>query len=204
MEIDISVAYGKWRNEQKAAGRRPEEGATVFFCFWQEAREIGGTVGGNGRKAGEGWRLAEDDRRQRCAGLVESRARMGGQSANFNGWLSTMPVTAGLCGVSCVRTASVWRRTEGAKRLLLEAGRSDGRQMGGNVRQRVGGNSGRPCDCSGRQRRSAQGFRGQFGKGNSGAGGFSAVRFRGEVPRRSGRFRWGSLYGKGGGVAEKR
>lgn len=45
---------------------------------------------------------------------------------------------------------------------------------------------------------------GQFGKGNSGAGGFSVVRLRGEVSRRSGRFRWGSLYGKGGGVAEKR
>ena len=45
---------------------------------------------------------------------------------------------------------------------------------------------------------------GQFGKGNSGAGAFSVVRLRGEVSRRSGRFRWGSLYGKGGGVAEKR
>lgn len=33
---------------------------------------------------------------------------------------------------------------------------------------------------------------------------FSVVRLRGEVSRRSGRFRWGSLYGKGGGVAEKR
>ena len=49
-----------------------------------------------------------------------------------------------------------------------------------------------------------EGFRGQFGKGNSGAGAFSVVRLRGEVSRRSGRFRWGSLYGKGGGVAEKR
>ena len=45
---------------------------------------------------------------------------------------------------------------------------------------------------------------GQFSKGNSGAGAFSVVRLRGEVSRRSGRFRWGSLYGKGGGVAEKR
>lgn len=61
-----------------------------------------------------------------------------------------------------------------AKRLLLEAGRW-----------------------------AAEGRR-QFGKGNSGAGGFSVVWFRGEVSRRSGRFRWGSLYGKGGGVAEKR
>ena len=49
-----------------------------------------------------------------------------------------------------------------------------------------------------------EGFRGQFGKGNSGSRGFSVVRLRGEVSRRSGRFRWGSLYGKGGGVAEKR
>ena len=49
-----------------------------------------------------------------------------------------------------------------------------------------------------------EGFRGQFGKGNSGAGAFSVVRLRGEVSRRSGRFRWGSLYGKGGWVAEKR
>lgn len=52
--------------------------------------------------------------------------------------------------------------------------------------------------------REREGFRGQFGKGNSGAGAFSVVRLRGEVSRRSGRFRWGSLYGKGGGVAEKR
>ena len=40
--------------------------------------------------------------------------------------------------------------------------------------------------------------------GSSGAGAFSVVRLRGELSRRSGRFRWGSLYGKGGGVAEKR
>ena len=101
----------------------------------------------------QGWRLAEDDRRQRCAGLVGSWARMGGQ---FNGLLNTMPATAGLCWDYCVRTASVRRRVDW-----------------------------------------------QFSKGNSGAGAFSVVRLRGEVSRRSGRFRWGSLYGKGGGVAEK-
>ena len=137
----------------------------------------------------QGWRLAEDDRRQRCAGLVGSWARMGERSAIFNGWLNTMPATAGLCWVYCVRTASVRRRVDG---------------QSGSARPRIGGNAGRPCDCSGRQRGSAQGFRGQFGKGNSGAGAFSVVRLRGEVSRRSGRFRWGSLYGKGGGVAEKR
>ena len=49
-----------------------------------------------------------------------------------------------------------------------------------------------------------EGFRGQFSKGNSGAGVFSVVRLRGEVSRRSGRVRWGGLNGKGGGVAEKR
>lgn len=45
-----------------------------------------------------------------------------------------------------------------------------------------------------------EGFRGQFGKGNSGAGAFSVVRLRGEVSRRSGRFRWGqSLRQRGEG-----
>ena len=70
-----------------------------------------------------------------------------------------------------------------AKRLLLEAGR---------------------WEAEGRAKREREGFRGQFGKSNSGSGAFSVVRLRGEVSRRSGRFRWGSLYGKGGGVAEKR
>ena len=110
----------------------------------------------------QGWRLTEDDRRQRCAGLVGSWARMGGQ---FNGLLNTIPATAGLCAVYCVRTASVRRRVDGRS---------------GSARPRIGGNAGRPCDCSGRQRGSAQCFRGQFGKGNSGAGAFrwsgSAVR----------------------------
>ena len=77
----------------------------------------------------QGWRITEDDRRQRCAGLVGSRARMGGQ---FNRWLNTMPATAGLCCAYCVRTASVWCRVDGAKRLLLEAGRwaAEGRASG--------------------------------------------------------------------------
>ena len=52
-------------------------------------------------------------------------------------------------------------------------------------------------------KREREGFRGQFGKGNSGAGAFSVGRLRGEVSRRSGRFRWGSLYGKGGGGSGK-
>lgn len=152
------------------------------FRFGQEGRERRIDQ----REWAQGWRLAENDLQQRCAGLVGSWARMGGQ---FNGWLNTMPATAGLCWVYCVRTASVRRRVDG---------------QSGSARPRIGGNSRRSCDCSGRQRGSAQGFRGQFGKGNSGAGAFSVVRLRGEVSRRSGRFRWSSLYGKGGGVAEKR
>ena len=36
-------------------------------------------------------------------------ARIGGQ---FNGWLNTMPGTAGLCWVYCIRTASVRRRVD--------------------------------------------------------------------------------------------
>ena len=120
------------------------------FRFWQEGRER--RIGW--REWAQGWRLEEDDRRQRCAGLAGSRARIGRQ---FNGLLNTTPATAGLCWAYCVRTASVWRRVDE-----------------------------------------------QFGKGNSGAGAFSVAWLRGEVSRRSGRFRWGSLYGKGGGVAEKR
>ena len=92
-----------------------------------------------------------------------------------------------------------------AKRLLLEAGRwaaecrasgsakaEDRRQFGKAMRLLRAAARERARRC------------GQFGKGNSGAGAFSVVRLRGEVSRRSGRFRWGSLYGKGGGVAEKR
>lgn len=139
MAIGISTAYGRWRNEQKAAGRRPEDGVTALFVLGKRAeRRIGW------REWAHGWRLTEDDRRQRCAGLVGNRARMGEQ---FNGWLNTMPVTAGLCWVYCVRTASVRSRVDG---------------QSGSARPRIGGNSGRPCDCSGRQRRSAQG-----GAGNS-------------------------------------
>ena len=152
------------------------------FRFGQEGRKR--RIGW--REWAQGWRLAEDDRRQRCAGLVGSWARMGGQ---FNGLLNTMPATAWLCAVYCVRTASVWRRVDGRS---------------GSARPRIGGNSGRPCDCSGRQRRSAKASAGNSAKAIRGAGAFSVVRLRGEVSRRSGRFRWGSLYGKGGGVAEKR
>ena len=182
MAIGISTAYGRWRNEQKAAGRRPEDGVTALFVLGKRA-ESGGSAGGNGRRVGGLQRMTGGNV---ARGLVGSWARMGGQ---FNGWLNTMPATAGLCCAYCVRTASVRRRVDGRS---------------GSARPRIGGNSWRSCDCSGRQRGSAQGFRGQFGKGNSGAGAFSVVRLRGEVSRRSGRFRWGSLYGKGGGVAEKR
>ena len=126
----------------------------------------------------QGWRLAEDDRRQRCAGLVGSWARMGGQ---FNGWLNTMPVTAWLCWVYCVRTASVWCRVDGRSGCCLR--RADGRQMvgrSGSARPRIGGNAGRPCDCSGRQRGSAQGGAGNSEKAMRGPGLFrwsgSAVR----------------------------
>lgn len=76
----------------------------------------------------QGWRLAEDDRRQRCAGLVGSWARMGEQ---FNGLLNTMPATAGLCLVYCVRTASVWRRVDEQSGCCLR--RADGRQRVGQA-----------------------------------------------------------------------
>lgn len=72
------------------------------------------------------------------AGLAGSWARMGEQ---FNGLLNTMPATAGLCCAYCVRTASVRRRVDGRS---------------GSARPRIGGNAGRPCDCSGRQRGSAK------------------------------------------------
>ena len=143
MAIGISTAYGRWRNEQKAAGRRPEDGVTALFVLGKRGRER--RIGW--REWAQGWRLAEDDRRQRCAGLVGSWARMGERSAIFNRWLNTMPVTAGLCCAYCVRTASVRRRVDG---------------QSGSARPRIGGNAGRPCDCSGRQRGSAQ-----VGVGNS-------------------------------------
>lgn len=184
MAIGISTAYGRWRNEQKAAGRRPEDGVTALFRFGQESRKR--RIGW--REWAKGWRLAEDDRRQRCAGLVGSWARMGEQ---FNRLLNTMPATAGLCWVYCVRTASVRRRVDGQSGCCLR--RADGRQFVEVMRL---------LRAAARERARLPG--GQFGKGNSGAGAFSVVRLRGEVSRRSGRFRWGSLYGKGGGVAEKR
>ena len=122
--------------EKRAESSRPppRRWGDGSFRFWQEGRER--RIGW--REWAQGWRLAEDDRRQRCAGLVGSWARMGGR---FNGLLNTMPATAGLCWVYCVRTASVWRRVDGRS---------------GSARPRIGGNSGRPCDCSGRQRRSAK------------------------------------------------
>ena len=170
--------------EKRAESSRPppRRWGDGSFRFGQEGRKR--RIGW--REWAQGWRLAEDDRRQRCAGLVGSWARMGGQ---FNGLLNTMPATAGLCLVYCVRTASVRCRVDGRS---------------GSARPRIGGNAGRPCDCSGTAARERARRCGQFGKGNSGAGAFSVVRLRGEVSRRSGRFRWGSLYGKGGGVAEKR
>ena len=124
MTIGISTAYGRWRNEQKAAGRRPEDGVTALFVFGKRGRERRD----DRREWAQGWRLAEDDRRQRCAGLVGSWARMGGQ---FNGLLNTMPATAGLCWVYCVRTASVRRRVDGQSGCCLR--RADGRQRVGQA-----------------------------------------------------------------------
>ena len=170
--------------EERAESSRPppRRWGDGSFRFGREGRKR--RIGW--REWAQGWRLAEDDRRQRCAGLVGSWARMGGQ---FNGWLNTMPATAGICLVYCVRTASVRCRVDGRS---------------GSARPRIGGNAGRPCDCSGRQRGSAQGGVGNSVKAIRETEAFSVVRLRGEVSRRSGRFRWGSLYGKGGGVAEKR
>ena len=138
--------------EERAKSNKPppRRWGDGSFRFWQEGRE---------RRIGwmewaQGWRLAEDDRRQRCAGMVGSWARMGEQ---FNRWLNTMPATAGLCWVYCVRTASVWCRVDGRSGCCLR--RADGRQMvgrSGSARPRIGGNAGRSCDCSGRQRRSAK------------------------------------------------
>ena len=104
------------------------------FRFGQEGRKR--RIGW--REWAQGWRLEEDDRRQRCAGLVGSWARIGGQ---FNGLLNTMPATAGLCAVYCVRTASVRRRVDGQSGCCLR--RADGRQMVGQAgaRKASGGNS---------------------------------------------------------------
>ena len=143
------------------------------FRFWQEGRER--RIGW--REWAQGWRLAENDLQQRCAGLVGSWARMGGQ---FNRWLNTMPATAGLCWVYCVRTASVWCRVDGQSGCRLR--RADGLQMvgqSGSARPRIGGNSWRSCDCSGRQCGSAQGFRGAIRQRQFGSRGF----FGGPAPR---------------------
>ena len=136
----ISTAYDRWRNEQKAAGRRPEDGVTALFVLGKRA-ESGGSAGGNGRRAGGLQRMTGGNG---ARGWWEAGRGWGGQ---FNGLLNTMPATAGLCWVYCVRTASVWRRVDGRS---------------GSARPRIGGNAGRPCDCSGRQRGSAQ-----VGAGNS-------------------------------------
>ena len=94
------------------------------FRFGQEGRKR--RIGW--REWAQGWRLAEDDRRQRCAGLVGSRAKMGGQ---FNGLLNTMPATAGLCWVYCVRTASVRCRVDEQSGCCLRW--ADGRQSVGQA-----------------------------------------------------------------------
>nr|DAJ94672.1 MAG TPA: hypothetical protein [Caudoviricetes sp.] len=39
MAIGISTAYGGWRNEQKAAGRRPEDGVTALFVLGEAPGE---------------------------------------------------------------------------------------------------------------------------------------------------------------------
>ena len=146
--------------EKRAESSRPppRRWGDGSFRFGQEGRER--RIGW--REWAQVWRIAEDDRRQLCAGLVVIWARMGGQ---FNGWLNTMPATAGLCWYYCVRTASVRRRVDGRS---------------GSARPRIGGNSGRPCDCSGRQRRIVYAFALNSAKANRGAGAFrwsgSAVR----------------------------
>ena len=108
--------------EERAENSRPppRRWGDGPFRFGQEGRKR--RIGW--REWAQGWRLEEDDRRQRCAGMVGSWARMGGQ---FNGLLNTMPVTAGLCWVYCVRTASVRRRVDG---------------QSGNARPRIGGQFG--------------------------------------------------------------
>ena len=120
------------------------------FRFGQEGRKR--RIGW--REWAQGWRLTEDDRRQRCAGLVGSWARMGGQ---FNGLLNTMPATAGLCWVYCVRTASVRRRVDGRSGCCLR--RADGRQRVGQAGARGRGSGamrGGHAIAPGRQRGSAK------------------------------------------------
>ena len=122
--------------EKRAESSRPppRRWGDGSFRFGQEGRKR--RIGW--REWAQGWRLTEDDRRQRCAGLVGSWARIGGQ---FNGWLNTMPATAGLCWVYCVRTASVRRRVDGQSGCCLR--RADGRQRVGQAGalKASGGNS---------------------------------------------------------------
>ena len=122
MAIGISTAYGRWRNEQKSAGRRPEDGVTALFVFGKRG-ESGGSAGGNGRRAGG---LQRTICSNGVRGWWEAGRGWGGQ---FNGLLNTMPATAGLCWVYCVRTASVWCRVDGQSGCCLR--RADGRQMVG-------------------------------------------------------------------------
>ena len=137
--------------EKRAESSRPppRRWGDGSFRFGQEGRKR--RIGW--REWAQGWRLTEDDRRQRCAGLVGSWARMGGQ---FNGLLNTMPATAGLCCAYCVRAASVRCRVDGrsgsarpriggqcgeAMRLLRAAARERAR-LPGAIRQRQFGSRG--------------------------------------------------------------
>ena len=121
--------------EERAESSRPppRRWGDGSFRFGQEGRKR--RIGW--REWAQGWRLEENDLQQRCAGLVGSWARMGGQ---FNGLLNTMPATAGLCRVYCVRTASVWRRVdEQSGGCCLR--RADGRQRVGQAGARGRGSA---------------------------------------------------------------
>ena len=122
MAIGISTAYGRWRNEPKAAGRRPEDGVTALFVFGKRGKS-GGSAGGNGRRAGG---LQRTICSNGVRGWWEAGRGWGGQ---FNGLLNTTPATAGLCWAYCVRTASGRRRVDGQSGCCLR--RADGRQMVG-------------------------------------------------------------------------
>ena len=120
--------------EERAKSSRPppRRWGDGPFRFGQKGRKRR-----NGRREwAQGRRLEEDDRRQRCAGMVGSWARMGEQ---FNGLLNTMPATAWLCLVYCVRTASVRRRVDGQSGCCLR--RADGRQMVGQAGARGRGSA---------------------------------------------------------------
>ena len=62
MAIGISTAYGRWKNEQKAAGRRPEDGVTALFVLGKRAERA------EERPEGMGAGLA--DCRERSAATV--------------------------------------------------------------------------------------------------------------------------------------